>query len=1128
MFSNQLAEAGIAAKAMLAEELGYGTGDTGIAKMTKDLEDGKIASDKAITALLAGMQKYDGMMESMANETVEGLGSQIKDAFSINVVRRWGQGLQDGAKRGFGSVVGLLDEAEGALEKFGDTVYEIGKSFSNWAADKFENSIARILEITDSYDFKNASLGGKISMLWNGVVVDPLKEWWENGGQEKTAETAGDIGEWMGKTITSALLALFGVTDVFADANIGENGGMSVAQSFVKGFTDNFDGTAIKDAFVDAISDIWGALPWWAKALIGGYGVGKVAGGISSLSGGVIGAVGNVKNIVGSASQMTGLLGFGSSAAINLGAGNLAGTASLGAGTLSALGLGATAGGIVGAASILKGGFDLHKAYEARKAGDRTENKAYMASGLTTLGGVTAGAATGAAIGSIIPGVGTVVGGLIGAGIGGAAGWFGGDKWATSIREAKYEVEGTAEAIADAATEEEKLAALNEAAWENMKRHMGDVKLSASEIERIADQLIWGDDIAAFEQFSSAAKTAEASLKTLNTAAENTNRWMWKASLGVKFNEDEIESIKKTIDEYIGSAQSYVENKHYEFSAAVSLLVDVESEDGKGILDSGNKFFTGMQEKIEKLGSELSGKVEIALEDGVITLNEQAEITSLQNQIAAITEKMANAEAKAELELIKLKFGGGKLDEDSYANLMEQMELTLSERMTANDDAFKVSVSTLQLQLEEGAITQEQYDKQLQTLVDGYTGKVDNIKAEILGVELDLIKDSYGMDLGKDAAGKLQRALEQSLAEGINPIDWTPEQAHKFLGVDDLEDDTALAIGDMLGGVADQLELVTVDGKLMLNLGIETEETLPEEVNGTVEEVKNIIDTNLPDTVDEEVTIALTAEKRIDNNIEILAQEFGINKTEAEEILWTLSGVKSIDRKISYIAQEFGINPFDAATILWKLTGNKSILNTISVGPLDFGIKDSYSFSPTINLMPKVGAIGALNANFGRQNQDGKGGGFRGGIFGGESAMDQFARGGIVGGSTRFIRVNEESPEMIIPLSSQRRERATDLWMKTGELLNIPGFARGGLTMGGNTEGFRVNSYESDNGAAGQTVMVEVGGISVEIHVDATGHQNIAEAIQEQKEEIAEAVAGILADAFEEQFENTPVRGGAA
>lgn len=148
--------------------------------------------------------------------------------------------------------------------------------------------------------------------------------------------------------------------------------------------------------------------------------------------------------------------------------------------------------------------------------------------------------------------------------------------------------------------------------------------------------------------------------------------------------------------------------------------------------------------------------------------------------------------------------------------------------------------------------------------------------------------------------------------------------------------------------------------------------------------------------------------------------------------------------------------------------------------------------------------------------------------------MEAFARGGetdnsgIVGGSTRFIRVNEESPEMIIPLSSQRRDRALELFAKTGNMLGVPGFARGGSTRGNRDEGFRFNSYGGNDAAGGQNVQVEVGGITIEIHVNGNDKEGIAEAIKEQVGDIADYVVGRIADELAGQFENTPVRGGVA
>lgn len=1152
---NQLAEAGISAKRYIAEGLGYGSGDKGIAKMTKDLENGAIGSEAALKALLSGMEEYSGMMEKTANETVQGLWSQIEDTFEINIFRRWGQGLQDGAKRGFGSIVTLLEEAEGALSEFGDMVYDIGKTISNWLADKLEKVVERITKITDSFEFKNASLGEKISMLWKGVVTDPLKEWWENGGRQKTAETAGKIGAWMGEMLTKGLLAIFGATDIL-DEDVGSDAGESIAGSFLQGFLDNFDGDAITQAFVDAISNVWGALPTWAKFLIGGYAGGKAISGIGNVIGGIANIVGTGGNIVGSATKMTGLLGLGTKTAIATGAGNLAGGASLGAGALSTIGLAEVGGVVAGTYAAGKGIYDLYKANKALNEGNMTEMWANTASGGTALGGVGAGAAAGAAIGSIIPGLGTLAGGLIGAGIGGIAGLWAGSKWAESIRRdamaATAESEELKAAIKDTDNSAEDLAkAYEKAVYQNMKSHLGDMKLSLSEIQRLTDQIVWGDDQATYDKFTSATKNAEANLQSLQTAYEQSDKWLWKASLGVKFNKDERDSIKQSFDDYISSAKALVENKHYEFTAAVSLLVDTTTKDGKSILSSGDAFFTGLQEQVNSLGSKLSGKVKIALEDGVITLDESKEIINLQEQIAAITNKLADAETEAELELVKVKFGKGNLDLDSFETFMSTMQTTLDERMTGYDEAFTTSVASLKLQLDEGAIDKDEYEKQLKALVEGYEANVENLRAEIKNVELEIIGEAYDID-----KKTLEKALDKSLSEGINPKEWTADEARKFLGVKDLSDEAAGAIAQMLGGVADQLELTEIDGKLYYEVtGVETDKS-----------VEETVDDYVPDSLEEVVGVNIKGEKEIQDNIEVLVEDFGIepemaaaltllltssplieegSKYDHEElaamfgiepqiltsIKFRLDGAKSVEEKINILASDFGIPKQDAATVLWLLHGTKEA-DKVSVTADDFDIPSSISKTISVNLKAVKGKVtSTISKIFGGDD-------YRGGIEGGSSSMDAFARGGIAKysdggiaqGGAKLITVAEEGdPEMIIPLGSQRRDRGLKLWAKAGEMLGVNKYARGGLIGGNADEGIRFHHYGTDDSnSGGQSVLIEVGGITVEIHVNATGTENIAEAIKEQANEIAETLAGIMADALGSQFENTPLKGGVA
>lgn len=1169
---NQLAEAGIAAKAMLAEGLGYGTGDEGIAKMTKDLEKGAIASNVAIEALIAGMKKYDGMMDSMANETAEGLKSQIEDTFEINVVRKWGQGLQDGAKRGLGAVVDMLDEADESLAEFGDMMYEIGEKASNWMADKFENAIKRITEITGSFEFQEADLGEKISMLWNGVIVDPLKEWWEGGGQEKCAESAGKIGKWLGEMLTKGLLALLGITDIFApldEDGKSEQAGMSIAQSFAKGFTESFDVSAITDKLVEAIGNVWNALPTWAKILVGGYAAGKVMGGVGNFIGGVanfagqvgsiIGTTGTVAaggNVVGAAGLLgllgkTGVAGVGASGILggmaNTGYALMGGTSALAmtGGQAALIGGGSIAGGLVAGAGLIHAGKTGYEAYQGFKEGDKTKGWANVARSGSTLAGIGAGAAVGAkagtAIGALFGGVGAIPGALIGSGIGAIAGWLVGDKIAKHIEAAKYESEEMKEAIKDSDTSAEELAqTFEKAKWEKAKESFGDIKLSMEEIARLSQQVVWGEDLAKYEKFSSATKAAQASLESLNAAGEQTDRWMWKAGLGVKFNEDEVEAIEASFDEYINSAKNFVENKHYEFTASAELLLNLESEEGKAILESGNAYYAQVQEQLNTAGDELGKLLGDALADGIINADESKAIAAAQQKIAEITKKIADAESDAELTMIELKFGGGNLDKDSFDSFMQVTQENLNNRLSAADNALEAQIANLNLRFPTDADKQSQeYKDQLATLIKSYNLEVESITADVLGFELNIIGDAFsGEDaLGEDAVEDLQNILNHCIEEGITPAELELSDIIELSGNPELSQENAGNIQDYLNGIFEQLdlsqfELVEVDGKVQLKLKteVETEE-------GTEEEVKQAIDGQTPDTVNESVTVSITPQKLIQTVEEVTGEDFNLPDSVTDSVILQLNAAETVQEQVQILATEFGIEPSYAETILWNLTGEKTT-NTITVTADDFGIPDSVSKTVTVNI---TGAPNYLTGEGGYPN------GFRGGVFGGTSAMGSFARGGLAGkvagnipgfsdggivrGGSQLIEVAEEgSPEMVIPLSSQRRGRALKLWAQAGHMMGVPGFARGGIIGGDGSsdEGIRFHTYGGDNSAGGRSISIDVGGINFTIHVNGNDQASIVEAIKAQAGDLADYIVGLIADELAVEFENTPLRGGVA
>ncbi len=106
--------------------------------------------------------------------------------------------------------------------------------------------------------------------------------------------------------------------------------------------------------------------------------------------------------------------------------------------------------------------------------------------------------------------------------------------------------------------------------------------------------------------------------------------------------------------------------------------------------------------------------------------------------------------------------------------------------------------------------------------------------------------------------------------------------------------------------------------------------------------------------------------------------------------------------------------------------------------------------------------------------------------------------------------VGEEGPEMIIPLSASRRNRALDLWMKTAKYLGVRQYADGGITSP-TAPVDPVSTTKRGN----INIMVNVGGISVKIPAEKIDTTN--------KKETAEEIAFEISRKLQEVFGNMPI-----
>lgn len=273
----------------------------------------------------------------------------------------------------------------------------------------------------------------------------------------------------------------------------------------------------------------------------------------------------------------------------------------------------------------------------------------------------------------------------------------------------------------------------------------------------------------------------------------------WKASLGMELDEGDMSEYISAVDAMIESSKQYLEDKHYEATAAIDLLIEPGNETD---MTSGlNQMYSDLQTKIESLGGDLKAKVNVALEDGVITLDEQAEIANLQNQIADITNQISQAETEASFQSLKIKYSGASLDADSFASLVSEIQANVQDAASQYDEALQVSLTNLNLQLQNGAISQEQFDEQLQALTEGYQAKITDLSVRVESFELQSIADSFGSELDGilpelegTVAERLGTAMHNAMANGVDVENWDVSTASEWLDLDGLSAETQSAI----------------------------------------------------------------------------------------------------------------------------------------------------------------------------------------------------------------------------------------------------------------------------------------------------------------------------------------------
>ena len=179
-----------------------------------------------------------------------------------------------------------------------------------------------------------------------------------------------------------------------------------------------------------------------------------------------------------------------------------------------------------------------------------------------------------------------------------------------------------------------------------------------------------GESIEQLNNFVSATEDATASFGNFQGIYSSMSKLNWKSSLGFELDSTDIEEYKTMAESMVQSAKDFIENKHFEATAAFQLIMG--DADTSEIISNVDSLYGKIQNELNGLKSQLTTQMDIYMSDGTLSLNEAAEVQNLMTQIKEITDKVSNAETEAAFETLKIKYGGSGMDAESFSQLQQQ------------------------------------------------------------------------------------------------------------------------------------------------------------------------------------------------------------------------------------------------------------------------------------------------------------------------------------------------------------------------------------------------------------------------------------------------------------------------
>lgn len=275
--------------------------------------------------------------------------------------------------------------------------------------------------------------------------------------------------------------------------------------------------------------------------------------------------------------------------------------------------------------------------------------------------------------------------------------------------------------------------------------HFGDIELTAAQIEAAAGHILNAKYLVniqgalnEFENADALAEEAEAALAA-NDALE------WKASIGMTWEESEVEEYISNIDTFISSSMAELESRTYAATVTVKTMLG-GTEEGASLAEQMEAWAVQDELEMQALSEQLSSAVEKAMIDGVLDANEQAAITILQSKMNTILSSWKEADSQAAMDLIDQKYGsmsGKDLTSDTFVKMIEELGKQREEAIEAVDEASTELYGTINGLMNSGRLTAAEGEKYKNMVAEAARNMEASALTNSVNFETNTLSDTY-------------------------------------------------------------------------------------------------------------------------------------------------------------------------------------------------------------------------------------------------------------------------------------------------------------------------------------------------------------------------------------------------